>query len=255
MKFQQIRNATVSITYKGKKFLVDPWLKDKESSPGCPCPFPEKNDLKIPTVDLPITIDEIIANVDAIIVTHVHPDHFEKETASMLNKSILVFVDSNESRKLVLDMGFENVTVLNDNGTVFEDVTLYRTKGMHGQSLETAMGEVCGVVFKSANEKTLYIAGDTVWYSEVKEEIEKHTPQIIVVNACGATATHVGRLIMHDEDVLEVCKAAPNTVVIASHMEAVNHATVTRDSLRRFLNENGIFKQVLIPDDGQSYTF
>lgn len=27
MKFQQIRNATVKITYDSKTFLIDPWLR------------------------------------------------------------------------------------------------------------------------------------------------------------------------------------------------------------------------------------
>jgi L-ascorbate metabolism protein UlaG (beta-lactamase superfamily) len=31
MKFRQIRNATLNIEYAGEKFLIDPWLAEKEA--------------------------------------------------------------------------------------------------------------------------------------------------------------------------------------------------------------------------------
>ena len=34
MKFQQIRSATIKITYAGKTFLIDPWLAPRFTS-GC----------------------------------------------------------------------------------------------------------------------------------------------------------------------------------------------------------------------------
>ena len=60
---------------------------------------------------------------------------------------------------------------------------------------------------------------------------------------------------MGKEDVYEVHKAAPNAKIIASHMEAVNHFTLSREELKSFVNEKGIFSNVLIPDDGEDYTF
>lgn len=34
MLIHQIRNATLIITYKDKKFLIDPWLMPKDYMPG-----------------------------------------------------------------------------------------------------------------------------------------------------------------------------------------------------------------------------
>ena len=70
-------------------------------------------------------------------------------------------------------------------------------------------------------EKTLYIAGDTVWCDEVDKAISKYSPHIIIVNA-GANSVIDKRLIMGKEDVLKVHKAYPSAQIIDTHMESVN---------------------------------
>ena len=64
-----------------------------------------------------------------------------------------------------------------------------------------------------------------------------------------------GRLIMDDADVESVCRAAPNATVIASHMDTVAHASLTRKTLRAALERRGLAKRVLMPDDGEVYMF
>lgn len=60
---------------------------------------------------------------------------------------------------------------------------------------------------------------------------------------------------MGKQDVYEVYKAAPDATIIASHMESVNHATLSRKELREFLSEKGMMQRVLVPEDGESYMF
>ena len=64
-----------------------------------------------------------------------------------------------------------------------------------------------------------------------------------------------GRLIMDDADVESVCRAAPNATVIASHMDTVAHASLTRRTLKAALEKRGLAKRVLVPDDGEVYMF
>ena len=80
-------------------------------------------------------------------------------------------------------------------------------------------------------------------------------PDVIVLNTCAAQLKTYGRLIMDDADVEEVCRAAPNAIVIASHMDTVAHATLTRKTLRAALEKRGLAKRVLMPDDGEEYSF
>ena len=253
MNIHQIRNATIVVEYAGKKFLIDPMLAGKGTYP--PFPNAPRQDQKNPLVSLPTSIDNIIQNIDAVIVTHLHYDHWDDAAKEALPKEIKIFAQNEEDATEIRNDGFRNVEVLQED-TVFEGIQLIKTKGEHGRGkiLELA-GLVCGIVFKHPTEQTLYVAGDTVWYDAVQEVIDTNKPEIIVVNAGDNQFFEGGSLIMGKDDVYEVYTAAPNAKIIAVHMEAVNHWALSREDLKSFINEKGITSNVLVPDDGESYTF
>lgn len=166
-----------------------------------------------------------------------------------------MFVQNEKDAQVVRNDGFQNVEILGED-TAFEDIQLIKTKGEHGRGeMVKLAGLVCGVVFKHPTEKTLYVAGDTVWYEGVLEVIETHKPEIIVVNGGDNQFFQGGSLVMGKEDIYEAYKAAPNAKIISVHMEAVNHWTLSREELKSFIKEKGISPNVLVPDDGESYSF
>lgn len=252
MNIKQIRNATIIVEYANKKFLIDPMLAEKGTYP----PFQNtiRQDQRNPIVDLPISLDQII-NVDAVILTHLHLDHFDDTAQKLLPKDMKMFVQNEEEAKEVRNVGFQDVEVLQGD-TIFEGIQLVKTKGEHGRGEELLklMGEVCGVVFKHLTEKTLYVAGDTVWYEGVQEELDTHNPDIIIVNGGDNQVLEFGSLIMGKEDIYEVYKAAPNAKIIVVHMEAVNHWGLSREELKDFMKEKAMDSRVLVPDDGESYS-
>lgn len=254
MNIKQIRNATIIVEYANKKFLIDPMLAEKGTYP--PFPGSVKQDQNNPVVSLPISVEDIISGIDAVILTHLHLDHFDEVAQRLLPKDIKMFVQNEEEAKDVQNVGFQNVEVLT-KGTVFGGIQLVKTRGEHGRGEELLklMGEVCGVVFKHPSEKTVYVAGDTVWYEGVQEELDTHEPDIIVVNGGDNQFIEYGSLIMGKEDIYEVHKAAPNAKIISVHMEAVNHWTLSREELKNFSKEKGFLNSILIPEDGESYTF
>lgn len=134
-------------------------------------------------------------------------------------------------------------------------ITLARVPAQHGLAPETDCGPASGVVLVAEGEPTGNLAGDTVWYEGVAANLERFRPAVTVLNCCGATLRRRGRIIMHDEDVLRVCAAAPYTRVVASHMETVNHGIVSRAHLRSFVDTYGVGEQVLIPADGETIEF
>ena len=256
MKIQHIRNATVGIEYAGKRFLIDPMLAEKGAYP--PMPNPASNapdgDKNFPLASLSISIENII-DVDAVIITHLHDDHWDEAAKEILPKEIKIFAQNNADATIIRNAGFLNVEVL-QNDTVFEGISLIKTKGEHGRGeILKLAGLVCGVVFKHATEKTLYVAGDTVWYEGVKEEIDTHQPDIIIVNAGDNQFIQGGSLVMGKEDVYQVHKAAPSAKIITVHMEAVNHWTLSREELRSFVNDKVTSSNILVPNDGESYSF
>ncbi|MFU1720497.1 MBL fold metallo-hydrolase [Bacillus velezensis] len=253
MNIQQIRNATLVVEYAGKKFLIDPMLAEKGAYP--PFPNAPRQDQNNPLVELPTSVDNIIKDVDAVIVTHLHYDHWDEAAKEVLPKDIKLFSQNEEDATEIRNAGFKNVEVLTKD-TVFEGIQLIKTKGEHGRGeILKLAGLVCGVVFKHQSEKTLYVAGDTVWYDAVQEEIDTHQPEIIVVNGGDNQFYEGGSLIMGKEDIYETYKAAPKAKIIVSHMEAVNHWGLSKEELKSFINEKEITSDVLVPEDGESYSF
>lgn len=253
MKIRQIRNATLLIDYAGKRFLTDPWFAPKGAIPGFEgTPY---SHLRNPTVDLPVPIDEL-TDVDAVILTHVHPDHWDDVAAEALRKDVPFFVQHFGDREIIKAAGFTDVRVLTGNPE-FDGVKLIKTGGQHGsdavlQAAYDLLGEVCGVLLKHPTEKSLYLAGDTVFNAYVEGNLAIFRPEVVVLNCCDAQVTGFGSIIMSKEHVHEVCRQAPAATIVASHMEAVNHATLTRAELRKYLSEHQLTERVLVPADGET---
>ena len=80
-------------------------------------------------------------------------------------------------------------------------------------------------------------------------------PDIIVANPCAASLLDFGRLIMDDHDLISLHDACPTAALIASHMDTVAHASLTRRTLREKLARKGILEDFLIPEDGEALHF
>lgn len=261
MKIQQIRNATVKIEYDGETFLVDPWLLKKgefgifKNTPFRPL-TDAMEDIPMPMVELPMPKEEVLKGVDAYILTHFHPDHIDWNKdgtlGNSLKKETQTFVESPEDAKTLWDEGFTNIEVLYQNSS-YKGVELIKTPCRHGTKVPC--GPACGVIFRAPGEKTLYLAGDTIWYEPVKEIINSYNPEIIILYACGASLKFYGRLIMDQHDVLKVHEAAPDAMLVISHMESVAHATITRGEMREVIRKHGFVDNAFIPADGEILTF
>lgn len=252
MKFTQIRNATILVEYAGKTFLIDPMLADKGSYD--PFPMSVRQDQKNPLVELPMNLQNII-DVDAVIVTHLHIDHWDEVAAKALPKDMPLFVQNEDDEAIIKEQGFTNTQILSED-TSFAGIQLIKTVGEHGRGDILKMaGLVCGVVFNHESEKTLYVAGDTVWYEGVENTLTKYNPEIIIVNGGDNQFLQGGSLVMNEQDILCVAKKMPKAKIISTHMEAVNHWNLSRADLRTFAEEHGISQQVLVPNDGDSFKF
>lgn len=60
---------------------------------------------------------------------------------------------------------------------------------------------------------------------------------------------------MGKEDIYEVHRAEPDAKIISVHMEAVNHWALSRKELRDFAQEKGMSSSLIVPNDGEAYSF
>jgi len=260
VQLQQIRNATVKITYADTTFLIDPMLAKKGTYPGFEGTY--RSNLHNPLVELPISEKEVIAGVDAVIITHTHLDHWDEAAQKLLPKDIPLYAQNQADATMIREQGFTNVRILSDK-TEFGGVTLSKTGGQHGTDkmyavpeVAKALGPAMGVVFQAPGHKTLYLVGDTIWRNEVDQALAQYDPQVIVINAGYAMMSDFeDSIIMGKEDVLRASRAAPNATIVATHMDAINHMAQTRKELREYVQEKGIQERVQIPEDGTTVQF
>lgn len=260
IQLQQIRNATVKVTFAETTFLVDPMLSKKGTYPGFPLTY--RSSLRNPLVDLPMPENDVINGADAVIVTHTHLDHWDDAAQKLLPKNIPLFVQNQADAETIQNQGFTDVRILTDQ-IEFGGVTLSKTGGQHGtdemyssSAVAKSLGEAMGVVFEAPGHETLYLVGDTIWRDEVDQALARYTPGIIVINAgYAAMSDYDGSIIMGKEDVLRAARVAAEAKIVAIHMDAINHMFQSRKELREYVKEQGIQDRVEIPEDGALLEF
>ena len=108
MKFEFIGNVRIFHGSKGTKVLCDPWIVDGVfEDHGSIIPFENKiSDLQ---------------NVDAIYLSHIHPDHFD-DRFSIFQKIKKLFDDEgpNFLKKKLFSMGYKNLLEIKNNETKVE---------------------------------------------------------------------------------------------------------------------------------------
>lgn len=247
-----LRHATLVLQVGDIKFLVDPMLSKKDDlDPVQNC----GNDIRIPMVDLPVSKEElegIIRDVDAVVVTHLHRDHWDAAALALIDRAKLLICQPSDADKLRAQ-GFVEVHPVADHIT-WKGVTISRTGGQHGTGeIGQKMGAVSGFVFQDKRQ-TIYVAGDTIWCDEVEQALKIYQPHVTIVNAGGAQFLAGGPITMTPDDILKVHTHLPQTKIIAVHMDTVNHCFVRRSDLQKVVAEKGLQSKVLIPADGERIT-
>jgi L-ascorbate metabolism protein UlaG (beta-lactamase superfamily) len=249
MHIQLIRNATLRITYGNKVFITDPYFAPKHSQE----PLVGKS--RNPIVDLPLPAEDVLAGIEMALISHLHPDHFDSLAQQLLPRHIRIYCQPGDENQ-IKEAGFSNVVVVGES-VDWHGVRITRTPGQHGNEIwSSQMGSVSGFAFQAENEPTIYSTGDTIWCDEVKQVLLETKPDIIITHSSGASFETGAPIIMDARQTIEVCKAAPNSIVIAIHMETFDFDTVSRRDLRDMAEKEGIeVSQLLIPVNGETLVF
>lgn len=257
--FKQIRNATGKIVFNGVTLLVDPILAPKGEYPGFDVANTlERKLMRNPLIDLPEPVEEVIKNIEAIILTHTHLDHWDPVAAKLIPKYIPVFVQHAADKKLVQSQGFEDVRVVGIN-TPFKGITITKTGGQHGSdqmfsvpAFAEIAGESMGFILRAPGQKIVYFAGDTIWHDYCEIAIKKYEPDFIILNTGEARCEGFeGSLIMGTDDVKKCYEFTKKAKIITVHMDAINHCVCSREMMRKFVDENKLNDRVFIPKDGE----
>jgi L-ascorbate metabolism protein UlaG (beta-lactamase superfamily) len=227
MNVTLIRSATLLLETSHGRVLVDPMLRAAGTTPPIEnTPNPRRN----PLVELPLPREQVVADVDLCIVTHLHSDHFDDAADEVLLRDMPILTQP-ESAEALAERGFTNIAVAHPS--------IPMTRGRHGTGeIGEAMGAVSGWVVDG-----VYLAGDTIWCDEVSDALEKHRPRAVVLNAGGARFNVGDPIVMTTEDVRRV-RAATDAPIAVVHLEAINHCIEPRSAYRAI---GGVH----VPEDGE----
>jgi L-ascorbate metabolism protein UlaG (beta-lactamase superfamily) len=247
MELGLVRHATLRLRLGGLALLGDPMLAPAEAyEPVAGTASPRRN----PLVDLPRPAEEVVADLHGALVTHLHNDHLDPAAVALLAGDLPVACQPGDEAAL-RERGLRGARPV-EGALDLGGVGVARTGGRHGAgAIGERMGPVSGFVLRAPGEPVLYVAGDTIWCEEVEEALAEHDPDVVVVNAGAARFLEGDPITMDADDVVATARAARG-VVVAVHMEAMNHCALTRAQLREAAAAAGV--EVLIPADGETLT-
>lgn len=251
VQLQLLRNATLKLRYAEQTILIDPDLAARHARPSFTGRSPN------PMVDLPQPPETIAAGLTLLLVSHLHRDHFDATEA--LPPGLPVLCQPGDEARIA-ERGFTQVRPVAGE-LEWGGIQISRTGGRHGLgAVGQLMGAVSGFVLAAPGEPTLYWAGDTVACPEVDAALARFRPDVIVTHSCGArwpdAAGERQLIVMDAAQTIAICRAAPASAVVATHMEALDHATISRADLRAAADAAGISPaQLRIPADGEQLAF
>jgi len=246
MHLRLIRNATLRLELEGRQLLVDPMLDPAGARP----PVEDtENDRRNPLVELPEPAELVVAGIDAVLVTHMHRDHFDDTAAELLPKDVPVLCQPEDAERL-RGRGFTDVRPV-ERSARLDGIEVTRTPARHGSG-ETAeqLAPVSGFLLRDSAGRALYVAGDSVLYDGVESVLDEHRPDVVVVNAGAARLTGTDPIVMDADDVVAVARRAPRARVVAVHLDAINHCVETRADLHQLVHEQDLTDRVTVPEDG-----
>lgn len=201
-------------------------------------------------------IKEIIKDINAVVLSHTHADHWDDVAAKNIPKSVPVFVQNNSDQNLLKSQGFTDVRIVGLE-TSFNGITITKTEGKHGTDDVIAhFGKECefcmGFIFRAPGEKTVYFTGDTIWTKNFEIAIETYNPDYIVMNAVYPLYEGInGSSTMGEEDIKKCCEMYKHPKIVVTHLDALAHCFATSTTIKKLVDENNLQDRVIIPKDGE----
>lgn len=250
------RHATFILDLNGKQILVDPMFAPKEYYD----PIPLTNNRRNPLDHLMIDYHQLI-NVDGVLITHNHYDHFDTVAQEALPKNIPILCQP-EDFNFIKERGFQNVTKI-ETRINWLGLNIERFSGNHGTFLgDIIMGPSSSYLISPdhhntshntnysadpGTNKSVFISGDTLLTREQENRLTELQPNTVIAYGGGASINLIGRITMSNADMIKLSGLLPNAKIVAVHMNSMNHCLDTRAMLKEMLTADQ-HSNIVVPD-------
>lgn len=249
MKIQHLRNATTLLTLGEHRLLVDPMLSPPGAMPGFKIFGGGRR--RNPIVPLPSAAEAALDTATAVVLTHEHPDHFDRAGLAWVKERCLPVwtngVDAPSLTRKGLDV---HLLVTGALGLEVETIRSRHGRGLVGWML----GPVAGYYLAHPDEPSLYVVGDSILTESVLEAVERLQPDVILAPAGAANMGLGGDILFSVDELMELTRRAHGQIVF-NHLEALDHCATTRAGLRLRLGAEGFGGRTFVPEDGETLTF
>jgi L-ascorbate metabolism protein UlaG (beta-lactamase superfamily) len=254
-----IGNATVLISFAGFTILTDPTFIHMH----------EKVHLGYGLHTTRLTNPAININelpqLDFILLSHFHGDHFDQVSINELDKSLLVVTTPHAAEELKYK-GFNNVEKLEkwDSISFLKDdirLTITATPGRHGPfPISIFLPQVMGSIldFQNINRSDLlriYVTGDTMIFNDIKD-ISKRFPNVDIALLHLGGTTIMGIMVTMDAmQGINMFKLIDPKKAIPIHYNDYDVFKSSLDDFKKEVKENGLENRIHYLSHGEIYTF
>lgn len=253
MKLQFIRNASLILELDNKKILVDPVFSEKFSLD----PIPFSNDMRNPISDLADGFHTYLKNIDAVFITHFHEDHFDSVAIENIDKDLPIYCQKHDFDN-IQNLWFKNIFSIDETISI-ENITVQRflASHFHGDTQTPPFGHSSSYFFQTQDKK-IFITWDAILDEKLTKALESTQPEIIIANLWDCQFSQENPILspgknmtLTNKEILEIQKNYPSAKIIAIHLDGVNHATVSREDFIKYVTDNGIQNNFIIPKNGE----
>jgi L-ascorbate metabolism protein UlaG (beta-lactamase superfamily) len=201
----------------GKRILVDPWLT---SNPVCP-----ESAKRIHTLDL-------------MLLTHGHDDH-SADAVAVGRATLARAIAPYELAAWLQRKGLQAVTGMNQGGTIVAaGLSITMVPALHSSSIEedgrpVYVGAPCGYVIRFEDGLTIYFAGDTALFGDMRLIAELYRP-VMAFLPIGDTYT------MGPEQAAKACELLAVKQVVPMHYGTFPSLTGTPGRLHDLVAPRGV---------------
>lgn len=255
-----VGTATVIIRYAGFTILTDPNFL--HSGDHVHLGYGIRSERK---TDPAIEIEDLPSDIDFVLLSHYHGDHFDRVVEEKLDQSLPIVTTQHAADELA-EKGFHETYPLDPweemtahKGDV--ELTITSTPGRHGPPVvEKALPPVMGSMlkFRPTEEQTflqLFITGDTIMYDDLKEIPERHPRIDLALLHLGGTRILGMLLTMDAEQGVDAVGLFDADTHIPIHYNDYEVFQSPLSDFKEAVKKAGLEDRVAYVEHGETYRF